>query len=156
MLKNTPCVFLTKQEKGVYEQGKFIPNRIFRGRIIEFVRMNNQKEIDIYKLGRFIKKDYHHSEQRWLLDICCSLQKDRLLQYQQNGDKLFLELASYLISLTNDKLFFSISAKTSVASQSIWSQVLAFPNLALKNFHVPASSFFLYCCKVCIAKDISS
>ena len=83
-----------KAEKGVYENGKFIPNRIFRGRIVEFVRKNEWKEIAFSELGMVIKKDYNESEEEWLLSLCEGLKKDRLIEYTQQNDKITIVLAN--------------------------------------------------------------
>jgi len=79
-----------KIEKGVYEQSKFIPNRIFRGRIVEFVRQNEAKEISFEELGKYIKKDYQQQEQEWLLILCQGLKRDKLLDFQQKSSTLLL------------------------------------------------------------------
>ncbi len=65
-----------REEKGITENGKFVPNRIFRGRILEYVRKNNGKKTRISELGKSVKKDYTKKEQEWLLGLCKALEKD--------------------------------------------------------------------------------
>ena len=69
-----------KQEQGTTENGKFIPNRIFRGRIVEFVRQNVGKEMSIFGFGKAVKKDYAQSEQEWLLGLCQKLEKEKIIK----------------------------------------------------------------------------
>lgn len=81
-----------KEEQGVYENGRFIPNRIFRGRIVEFVRKNKRKEMLMEELGKSIKKDYSENEKEWLLMLCQKLQEDKLLSYSMVGEKIKVSL----------------------------------------------------------------
>jgi len=73
------CVRERKPEKGVYELGKCVPNRIFRGRIVEFAR-NNQGDFLLDELGVSIKKDYSSSDELWLRELCLKLIAERLLE----------------------------------------------------------------------------
>ncbi len=82
-----------KIEKGVYENGRCIPNRIFRGRIVEFVRKNEGKEIGFEEFGKVIKKDYVQREEQWLRSLCLGLQKDNLIEFMVNDGKIVLSLA---------------------------------------------------------------
>ena len=82
-----------RQEKGTTENGRFIPNRIFRGRIVEFVRKNNGKEILMEALGKVIQKDYTQKDQEWLLMLCEGLKKDQLLTCRKNESRLLLSLS---------------------------------------------------------------
>ncbi len=81
-----------KKEKGVYENGKFIPNRIFRGRIVEFARKNERSRISLAIFGKAIKSDFSISEKEWLLMLCNALQKDHLLIFIVEGDFMILQL----------------------------------------------------------------
>lgn len=81
-----------KKEKGVYENGKFIPNRIFRGRIVEFVRKNDHCRISLDVFGRMIKEDFLIQEKDWLLQLCKALQNDHLLSFTVDGDFISLQL----------------------------------------------------------------
>lgn len=81
-----------KQEQGIMENGKHIPNRIFRGRIVEFARRNQGKEILIDDLGKTIKKDYQAGEEKWLLSLLKKLQDDSLLKFSVYQNKITLLL----------------------------------------------------------------
>ncbi|MBI2668426.1 A/G-specific adenine glycosylase [Candidatus Woesearchaeota archaeon] len=80
-----------KIEPGVYEQGKFIPNRIFRGRIVEFVRKNDGRIVSVIKLGKTVKADFN-TEQEWLLKLCEKLQHEKLIKYELMKDKIRMYL----------------------------------------------------------------
>jgi len=63
-----------KKEIGRSEHGKHIPRRIYRGRIIEFLRAQVGGIEDI---GRAIKKDWHvHRDQKWLMEVLSILEKE--------------------------------------------------------------------------------
>lgn len=81
-----------KKEKGVSENGKHIPNRIFRGRIVEFVR-KNAGVVKIGDLGNAVKKDYTTSDKDWLVWLCTRLQKDGMISCRISGDDITLGLA---------------------------------------------------------------
>ncbi|MEK6939935.1 MAG: hypothetical protein AABX31_04355 [Nanoarchaeota archaeon] len=81
-----------KKEQGTIENGKHIPNRIFRGRMVEFARKNQGREVLIYDLGKVIKKDYQNNEEKWLLSLLRKLQNDGLLNCQKVENKLVLSL----------------------------------------------------------------
>ena len=81
-----------RSEPGITENGKHIPNRIFRGRMVEFVRKNNRKEISLEELGRQIKKDYSLHNEKWLLSLLRKLQDDGLLACQCDNNKITLSL----------------------------------------------------------------
>lgn len=83
-----------KVEQGVMENGKHIPNRIFRGRIVEFVRKNEGKEAGIEELGKEIKKDYTTNEEEWLLMLCARLKEEGFLEYSKKKNKIKLTLAN--------------------------------------------------------------
>ncbi len=79
-----------KKEKGVYENERYIPNRIFRGRIVEFVRKNDGKCFAVTDFGEVIKKDYTKTEQKWLLELCQKLKDEGLLDYSLKGNTITL------------------------------------------------------------------
>ncbi len=83
-----------REEPGVFEDGKFIPNRIFRGRIVELVRKNECKAFSIRELGKIIKKDYKSPQQKWLLDLMEKLKDENLIDYKMNKEKIKLVLPS--------------------------------------------------------------
>ncbi len=75
-----------KKEQGVNENGKFIPNRIFRGRIVEWVRKNERKKVRIEELGLAVKKDYTSVDEEWLLKLCMKLEKEGLFKMRKNNE----------------------------------------------------------------------
>lgn len=81
-----------KQEQGITENGKHIPNRIFRGRIVEFVRNNQGNEVLVAELGMQIKKDYRKENEVWLLSLCNKLKDDGLLWFEMRDDKISFSL----------------------------------------------------------------
>ena len=81
-----------RQEPGIYEQDRYIPNRLFRGRIVEFVRRNEGEEISLAELGKAVKKDYRTSEQKWLLSLCSALEQDGLLKATLQNKRITLRL----------------------------------------------------------------
>jgi A/G-specific adenine glycosylase len=81
-----------KEEKGVEENGKHIPNRIFRGRIVEFARKNNGKEISLFDFGALIKKDYSDTDEKWLIVIGEKLEKDKLIKFKIKDKKIKIKL----------------------------------------------------------------
>lgn len=93
-LKGEKALFVAekKVERGMSENGRHIPNRIFRGRIVEFVRKNNGCEMTIEELGRIVKKDYVESEGEWLIVLLEKLVRDGLIHFEKNGNKLALLL----------------------------------------------------------------
>ncbi|MEK6950692.1 MAG: A/G-specific adenine glycosylase [Nanoarchaeota archaeon] len=82
-----------RQEPGTYEKGKFVPNRIFRGRLVEWVRKNEDQEISVTTLGKVIKEDFTGKEKRWLISLCQGLQKEKLLFYTCNHQKICFRLS---------------------------------------------------------------
>lgn len=81
-----------KQEQGITENGKHIPNRIFRGRIVEFARRNQSKVISVTELGKNVKKDYEIQNETWLLSLLEKLQSDGLLTHTLSEQKIILSL----------------------------------------------------------------
>ena len=78
-------------EPGRVEEGKHIPNRIFRGRIVEFVRKNAGVML-IDELGRTVKEDYSVKDREWLLGLCEKLSKDKLIVFEKRGKEVALGL----------------------------------------------------------------
>jgi len=91
--KKVMYVMEKKKEKGVIELGKHVPNRIFRGRIVEWVRQNEKKEVKVSDLGNIIKKDYDH-EKDWLLMLIENLQKDNLINFELKKETVIMEIAN--------------------------------------------------------------
>ena len=82
-----------KVEQGVKENGKHIPHRIFRGRIVEYIRNNNNKEVSLSTIGKAIKKDFTINDSSWLLKLFCKLQEDKLITYTIDDQIIKLNLA---------------------------------------------------------------
>ncbi len=82
-----------KEEKGVFEKGRFIPNRIFRGRMVELVRKNEGNEIEIRELGKSVKKDYVEKDEKWLLELCTQLQNEGLISLLRTKERIKISLA---------------------------------------------------------------
>ena len=81
-----------KKENGVLEEGKHVPNRIFRGRIVEFVRKNENREVTVTTLGRAIKKDYSPQEKKWVLMLLQNLENDGLLTVTKKKTRIQVQL----------------------------------------------------------------
>jgi len=86
--KIKPKKKLIRKEPGRMVGSRYIPNRIFRGKIIEELR-DAERGLSIHEIGRRVCIDWEpeeHSE--WLQDLLKKLQKDTLLE--KNGKKFFL------------------------------------------------------------------
>ena len=81
-----------RKEPGIMENGRYIPNRIFRGRIVEFTRRSQGKAISLPDLGKIIKKDYSSQNEEWLLSLLDRLRGDGLLAYQLDNHNIILFL----------------------------------------------------------------
>ncbi len=77
-----------KVEKGMRENGRHIPNRIFRGRIVEFVRKHSGEEVLLLEFGCAVKKDYVESEEEWLVELCEKLEKEGMITFGRMGAKM--------------------------------------------------------------------
>jgi len=68
-----------KPEPGRTVHGRFIPNRIFRGRVVEALR-NSSKGLTLERIGRHIAPDWDAKHHRvWLREIAERLVQERLL-----------------------------------------------------------------------------
>lgn len=77
-----------KREPGRLLHGKYIPNRIFRGKIVEALRTNRQGLL-FNDLGRNIATDWSSAEHKeWLDQLIHSLKKDELIR--SSGKRLML------------------------------------------------------------------
>jgi len=81
-----------RKEAGMTENGKHIPNRIFRGRMVEFARRNQGQEMALQDLGKAVKKDYKNNEGTWLLSLLEKLQNDGLLNFTLADEMMILSL----------------------------------------------------------------
>ncbi len=79
-----------KVEKGVLENGRFVPHRLFRGRIIEFVRKNEHCPLQLSDFGKAIKKDFDLSEKDWLLSLCEKLSAEGLVLFMLHDEVISL------------------------------------------------------------------
>lgn len=77
-----------KIERGMYESGKYVPHRIFRGRIVEFVRKNEGRTLSLSELGCLVKKDFAMEQKEWLLELCKKLQMEGLITFQVKNDQV--------------------------------------------------------------------
>lgn len=76
------------REPGASENGKFIPNRIFRGRIVEYLRTH--MHVALAPLGSVIKKDYTEQDSMWLRRILQQLENEGMVMTQHsNKEKRF-------------------------------------------------------------------
>lgn len=89
--KNFPKSFVRspKSEPGRSVGGKHIPNRIFRGRVIESLR-NHQQGLSLEQIGANISVDWNSREHRvWLQGILEKLCKDSLITKKGKSYMLF-------------------------------------------------------------------
>ncbi|MDP6562020.1 MAG: hypothetical protein QF793_03800 [Candidatus Peribacteraceae bacterium] len=78
----------TKTEPGRMVGSKHIPNRIFRGKVVEELR-DSSKGLTIPEIGRRVCIDWDESEHmQWLESIITALKKDHLIQ--MSGKRLVL------------------------------------------------------------------
>ena len=73
---------MRKKKERVDEFG--LPNRIYRGRIVEFLRGGQLPEAKLDDLGRKIRQAYGVSERPWLMVVLAGLEKDGLVE-KKNG-----------------------------------------------------------------------
>lgn len=67
-----------KKEPGRYVGTKYIPNRIFRGRIVEALR-DHPKGLKLDEIGNWISPDYSEKLQPWLQELIKKLEQDGML-----------------------------------------------------------------------------
>lgn len=83
-----------KVEQGMNECGKHVPNRIFRGRIVEYIRGHEGKEIDFVDLGLIIKKDYTNNDEGGLRSLCIKLEKEGFIRSLISDRKIIFYLGN--------------------------------------------------------------
>jgi len=71
-----------------------IPNRIYRGRIVEELRRRNGKPAALAGLGRLILPGFSGHDKIWLLRLVKALEKDGLVCSERKGEGHFVGLAS--------------------------------------------------------------
>lgn len=74
-----------KKEVGRSEGGKHIPRRIYRGRIVEYLRM---REGTAMMIGQSIKKDWSADDRTWLEEILNQLAKEGMIVSKDKKWKL--------------------------------------------------------------------
>jgi A/G-specific adenine glycosylase len=66
-----------------------IPNRIFRGRVVEVLRnLNGRKSIPVKILARKVKTDYSRTDERWFAGILRNLERDGLVKLRTSASTL--------------------------------------------------------------------
>lgn len=70
-----------------------IPNRIYRGRIVELLRQHEGTvPLVAQQIGKKVKPDYSSKEWRWLKTLLNDLRSDGLIQLQQKTRQLIIKL----------------------------------------------------------------
>lgn len=95
-----------KQEQGRQEHGKHIPNRIYRGRIVEFIRSQTRTKHKFSDFAQRIKKDFgqqtltnkrsddnKESEETWLINLCTKLQAEGFISFEHNSQNNTITLS---------------------------------------------------------------
>jgi len=71
-----------------------IPNRIYRGRIVEELRRRNGRPAALTRLGRLIMRGFRGHDKVWLLRLVKALEKDGLVRSVRKGEGHSVGLAS--------------------------------------------------------------
>ncbi len=70
-----------------------IPNRIYRGRAIETLRLvAHHQSIEANRLAKIVKPDYSIRQKKWLDKLINGLQRDGLIQIRSRNKKIYLSL----------------------------------------------------------------
>lgn len=75
-----------KKSSLVKGEKKILPNRIYRGRVVQFLR-NNHGWQDISKVGQEIREDIDNNKE-WFEKILSGLEKDGMIEVKRKGKKL--------------------------------------------------------------------
>ncbi|MFA5106873.1 MAG: A/G-specific adenine glycosylase [Patescibacteria group bacterium] len=70
-----------------------VPNRIFRGRVIEQLRQAKKHQLPFGALARVVKKDYTQTDQGWFLRLLSGLERDGLITLGQKNNRRSARLA---------------------------------------------------------------
>ena len=70
-----------------------VPNRIFRGRVIEQLRQEKNYRLPLGALARAVKKDYAQTDQRWFTRLLSGLERDGLIRLRQKNHRRYVCLA---------------------------------------------------------------
>lgn len=69
-----------------------LPNRIYRGRIVELLRSSGVREIGT--VGKRVKPGFSSRDRRWLLGLLAGLERDGLIRTGRQGRRQTVRLAS--------------------------------------------------------------
>ena len=69
-----------------------IPNRIYRGRIVESLR-DSHRSVRASVVGKRVKPDFRRNDRRWLLQLLRDLEKDGLVRLENGTSDLVVSLA---------------------------------------------------------------
>ncbi len=70
-----------------------IPNRIYRGRVVEALRDAPRGSLSAQRLGKLVKPDYTRRNQMWFLQLLRSLERDGLVTLSNGSAHLTVSLA---------------------------------------------------------------
>jgi len=71
-----------------------VPNRIYRGRIVETLRKQRRGRAGLALIGRKIKADFSGTDRTWLLKLLGRLEQDGLIRKSGSGKGISVRLAS--------------------------------------------------------------
>lgn len=70
-----------------------IPNRIYRGRIVQALRaLDGRHSVELVRLGRAIKRPFFARDRRWLEDLLSRLLRDDLVRLRKGNGTLYVSL----------------------------------------------------------------
>jgi A/G-specific adenine glycosylase len=90
-----PSAFSTMKKKKPLKRKSqtMIPNRIYRGRVIEVLRMvAHHRSIEANQLAKLVKPDYSNRQKEWLDKLFDGLQRDGLIHIRYRNKKIYLSL----------------------------------------------------------------
>jgi A/G-specific adenine glycosylase len=92
-----PSAFRTDaplSRKALTEPGRYgIPNRIYRGRVVEVLRsLNGKKSISSTAVARQISPRFLKKDRTWFTVLLTGLERDGLIQMKKHGNKFLLSL----------------------------------------------------------------
>ena len=71
-----------------------VPNRIYRGRIIDALRNRGRNSTGLVSIGKRIKPGYSPGDRPWLLRVLANLERDGLILKTKNGRGISVRLAT--------------------------------------------------------------
>jgi len=70
-----------------------IPNRIYRGRIVQALRaLDGRRSLELHRLGAAIKRPFLAGDRRWLEDLLSRLERDDLVRLRKRNRTLYVSL----------------------------------------------------------------